>query len=191
MLAAAVAASPRPGRADPPAASSPVSLTDLMRTLASVAQRQATFTEEKHLAALDRPLVSSGELRYRRPAYLEKRTLAPKREDLVIDGERLTITDPASGADHVVDLGSTPEISALVDLVRGTLAGDLAALQQHYRVAIEGTAAAWRLSLVPTEMRLAGFIKVVRIDGEGSEPRRIDTVQANGDWSRMTIVTVH
>jgi outer membrane lipoprotein-sorting protein len=140
------------------------------------------------LAALDRPLVSSGELRYRRPSYLEKLTLVPKREELTVDGNRLTITDPRTGADRVVDLAGMPEVSALVDLVRGTLAGDLAALQQHYLVTVEGTAAAWRLTLVPTETRLAGFIKLVRINGEGSEPRIIDTIQANGDWSRMTIV---
>ena len=88
-----------------------------MRTLASVAQRQATFTEEKHLAALDRPLVSTGELRYRRPSYLEKLTLAPKREELLVDGQRLTITDPATGTDRVVDLSGSPEVSALVDLI--------------------------------------------------------------------------
>jgi outer membrane lipoprotein-sorting protein len=182
---------PHPARAEPAAASSPVSLADLMRTLASVAQRQATFSEQKHLAALDRPLVSSGELHYRRPAYLEKLTLVPKREELLVDGGKLIITDPTTGADRVVDLAGMPEVSALVDLVRGTLAGDLAALQSHYRVTAEGTAPAWRLSLIPTEARLAGFIKLVRIDGEGTEPRIIDTIQANGDWSRMTIDPVH
>ncbi len=78
-----------------------------------------------------------------------------------------------------------------MDLVRGTLAGDLGALQRHYRVAVEGTARAWRLTLTPTEAQLAGFIRVVRIDGEGTEPRQIDTIQANGDWSRMVIEPVH
>jgi hypothetical protein len=92
-----------------------------------------------------------------------------------------------TGADRVMDLGSAPEVSALVDLVRGTLAGDLAALQRHCRVTVEGTAGSWRLSLTPAEAGLGGFIRVVRIDGEGTEPLIIDTVEANGDWSRMTI----
>ena len=161
-----------------------------MTSLASVAQRQATFSEEKHLGALNEPLVSSGTLRYRRPSYLEKVTQLPKPERLVVDGDRLTVTD-AAGAVKEIDLGNMPEVGAFVDLVRGTLAGDLGALQRHYRVAIEGTARTWQLSLIPTEARLAGFIKLVRIDGEGTEPRTIDTIQANGDWSRMVIEPVH
>jgi outer membrane lipoprotein-sorting protein len=161
-----------------------------MHNLASVAQRQATFTEEKHLSALDQPLLSTGDLSYRRPSYLEKQTKTPRSEQLVVDGNKLTVTD-AAGAAKVVDLGTMPEVGAFVDLVRGTLAGDLAALQRHYRVDIEGTARAWRLTLTPTEAQLAGFIRVVRIDGEGTEPRQIDTIQANGDWSRMVIEPVH
>jgi hypothetical protein len=178
----------RPLRAEPQA--SPVSLFDVMASLASIAQRQATFSEGRHLAALDQPLVSNGTLRYRRPSYLEKVTLFPKPERLIVDGDRLTVTD-AAGAEKTIDLGNMPEVGAFVDLVRGTLAGDLGALQRHYRVAIEGTARAWRLSLTPTEARLAGFIKLVRIDGEATEPRMIDTIQANGDWSRMVIEPVH
>jgi len=50
---------------------------------------------------------------------------------------------------------------------------------------------AWRLSLTPTEARLASFIRIVRIAGERTEPRLIDTIQANGDWSRMVIDPVH
>jgi outer membrane lipoprotein-sorting protein len=157
-----------------------------MRSLASVAQRQASFSEEKHLAALDRPLLSTGELRYRRPSYLEKLTEAPQRERLVVDGDRLTVTDP-NGGDRTIDLNGMPEVGALVDLVRGTLAGDLGALQRHYRLTVEGTEHAWRLSLTPTEARLAGFIRSVRIDGEGTEPLAIETTEANGDWSRMAI----
>ena len=178
-----------PALAEPLA--SPVSLGELMASLASVAARQANFTEEKHLAALDRPLLSSGELHYRRPSFLEKLTQVPRRERLIVDGDRLTMTDPATGADRVMDLASTPEVSGLVDLVRGTLAGDLDALQRHCRVTVDGTARSWRLSLTPTEAGLAGFIRVVRIDGEGTEPRVIDTVEANGDWSRMIIDPVH
>lgn len=175
----------RPALAEPQP--SKVSLAELMRSLASVAARQASFTEEKHLAALDRPLVSSGQLHYRRPSYLQKLTQSPQREVLTVDGDRLTMTDPTTGADRVMDLDSTPEVSALVDLVRGTLAGDLAALQRHCRVTVDGTARSWRLSLTPTEARLAGFIREVRIGGEGTEPLVIDTIEANGDWSRMTI----
>lgn len=41
---------------------------------------RAHFTERKYIALLDKPVVSSGEMRYTAPDYLEKRTLTPRLE---------------------------------------------------------------------------------------------------------------
>ena len=42
-------------------------LDELMRLLGARTEASATFTEQQHLAALDRPLRSSGELSWRAP----------------------------------------------------------------------------------------------------------------------------
>ena len=56
--------------------------------LARVPESNATFVEVKTLAMLTRPLRASGRLAYRRPAHLEKITLEPQAESLVVDGDK-------------------------------------------------------------------------------------------------------
>lgn len=158
----------------------------VMAALASVSQRQGFFTEEKQLAALERPVVVTGSLTYRRPSYLEKHALAPRREDLVVDNNVLTVTDEA-GATRRLELSAQPEIRALVETIRATLAGDLAALQRDFSVDSAGEIADWRLILLPTNPKLAGLVRLVQIEGSGPEPKRIETVMVNGDRTRLTI----
>lgn len=161
-------------------------LAALMERLARVAERQATFHEEKTLAALERPIASAGRLVYRRPNHLEKLTTEPMTESLVVDGGKLTIAIGKEPS-RTVDLGSAPELQALVDTVRGTLAGDLATLQRYYSVAAEGTASSWRLTLAPATPVVARFVRQVVVDGTAANPTLIRILQANGDEQRMFI----
>jgi hypothetical protein len=160
-------------------------LAAVMAGLAQVPVRRSIFQEEKTLAAVDGVLRSSGTLLYRRPGHLEKRTLDPEAELLVVDGQYLSIT-AGQDAPRVVDLDRQPELRALVDTVRAPLAGDLPTLERLFQVRADGSMAAWRLSLSPAP-RLARFVRAVTIDGAGAEVRSIDVVQANGDEQRMTI----
>lgn len=173
---------------DEPAA--PFGLAQLMRALHAVAARRASFTEVKILAALDRPLTVRGTLVYVRPDYLEKTTLTPQRERLIVKDHRLGI-ETAGQPERVLDLDDQPEIRAMVDTVRGTLSGNLALLQRYYTVALSGTPQAWRLTLTPSGQQIAQIVRVVHIDGAGAAPYLIDTIQANGDTTRMTIVATH
>jgi len=159
----------------------------LMRMLATVPERRASFHEEKTIAALTRPVQDGGTLRYVRPAFLEKHTVTPREEDLIVDGPRLTIRRPVQDDERTLDLRDQPALDALVDAVRGTLAGDIGLLRRHFDVGLEGSAQAWRLTLTPTDPAVARFMRVVRIDGGGSEVRVVDTVEANGDSTHMTI----
>ena len=59
------------------------------RIMSALAQRRhghVTFVEKKFIAMLDRPVESSGELLYDAPDRLEKKTLKPRPESLVIEG---------------------------------------------------------------------------------------------------------
>ncbi len=157
-----------------------------MAALASVPRRHGAFTETKQLAALTQPLVATGELTYIRPSHLEKRTLQPQPEDLVVDADRLAITGP-DGHERRMDLSGQPELRALVDTIRATLAGDLATLQRNFRLTLAGTAQSWRLILLPADARLAELVTSVTIDGTGADPRVIATAQPNGDATTLTI----
>ena len=132
-------------------------IDELMQMLALVSESNASFVEVKTLALLTRPLRASGRLAYRRPAHLEKITQEPQAESLVVDGDKLTLTE-AGTTPRAIDLNGEPIIHALVDSVRGTLSGDLAVLRRSYAVTMAGTVANWRLTLTPIDANIAGLV---------------------------------
>jgi hypothetical protein len=170
--------------AEPPP---PAWLGDLMGRLAAITERHETFREERHFAALDAPVITQGRLIYRRPAHLEKITAAPDPETLVVDGDHLTITS-GHDAPQSVRLGRRPEVTALVEAVRGTLSGDLGVLESHYRIRAEGGLSNWHLLLQPKDAALQHVLRDIAIAGQGTGIRDIRITQANGDDQAMSIV---
>ena len=146
---------------------------------------RATFEERKFLSLLDRPVESSGELTFTPPGRLEKRTLKPRAESLVVDGDLVTIE--RAGRRRTFALADQPELGVLVESIRGTLAGDLRALSRHYTVDLDGSLERWRLFLRPTEPSVAALVNRVEIGGARAEVRTIEIVQGDGDRSVMTI----
>ena len=185
ILLAALAASPARA-ADPPLALEP-----LMAALAQNGPGTVRFAETKTSALLKAPIESSGTLTYAAPSRLEKRTLAPRDERFAVDGETVVVEMAARNAGEKrrleLRLGDYPAIRAFVESIRGTLAGDLAALRRHYRVELEGTWSDWRLHLLPSDPQMAELVLKVVIGGAGGEVRRVEILEASGDRSVMTI----
>jgi len=160
-----------------------------MERLARVPERRATFLETKSIAGLTAPLHVSGTLYYRRPDHIEKITTQPRPEILLVDGERLSLTENNAPA-RVLDLDSQPAIRALVDAIRGTLSGDLVMLRRTYRVEMAGDLNSWRLNLTPLDPQLVRWVRMIVIYGEGSRLTFVRTIQTNGDESQMTVNTM-
>lgn len=158
-----------------------------MAALAGVRTSAASFVEAKELAALDAPLVSRGTLRWTAPSRLERRTTEPVQEILTVEGDRLTFEKPSERLRRTLSLDRAPELRGLIEAVRATLAGDLRSLRRYYSVGLEGTTDAWRLTLVPTDRATRDVLEVVRIDGADAAITQVETVEASGDVTRMTI----
>jgi Outer membrane lipoprotein carrier protein LolA-like len=171
----------------PSAAGADLGVEELMRSLAQVRSRTASFVERKHVAILNAPLESSGTLVYTAPGRLEKHTIAPRAESLVLEGDRLTLEDKGRDRKRTFALPEQPVIQAFVEGVRSTLAGDLATLSRFYQVALEGNERRWRLLLRPREQRMQDFVSEIRISGSLDRIRTIEIVEAGGDRSVMTI----
>lgn len=173
------------------AADPPLALEPLMAALARNGPGTVRFAETKTSALLKAPIESSGTLTYAAPSRLEKRTLAPRDERFAVDGETVVVEMSARNAGEKrrleLRLGDYPAIRAFVESIRGTLAGDLAALRRHYRVELEGTWSDWRLHLLPSDPQMAELVLKVVIGGAGGEVRRIEILEASGDRSVMTI----
>ena len=160
----------------------------LERLLAGFAQNQqarASFVEKKSVRVLERPLVSSGELRFEAPDRLEKRTLRPRPEVLRLDGDTLTLERGERRLQ--LDLRSHPEAGAFVESIRATLAGDRAALERVYALRLEGGERSWVLTLTPRDPGMASLVARIRIAGRGAEVTVIEILQANGDSTLMSV----
>jgi hypothetical protein len=162
--------------------------SDLDAVMGVLAMRQhgrVEFIEQQFLAVLDHPVESSGELRYDAPDHLEKRTLLPRPENLVLAGGVLTVE--RRGRKHVLDLQRYPQIQPFVESIRATLAGDRSALERIFHVEFAGSVERWNLVLVPVDRQLARTVKQVQIDGSRDQLHRIEIRQADGDRSLMTL----
>jgi hypothetical protein len=166
-------------------ADAPGPLDEVMRLLAMRQHGRVEFIEQQFLAVLDHPVESSGELRYDAPDHLEKRTLLPHPENLVLAGGELTLE--RSGRRHVVDLHRYPQIQPFVESIRATLAGDRSALQRFFHVEFDGSVQRWVLTLVPLEHQAKLNVAQVQIDGSRDQLLKIEIRQPDGDRSLMTL----
>ncbi|MBU1263874.1 MAG: outer membrane lipoprotein carrier protein LolA [Gammaproteobacteria bacterium] len=169
----------------PLAQAAPLSIAELMVGLAKHPQGAATFTETKTISILEQPIESSGELLFIAPARLEKRTLKPKPETMVLDGGTLTLE--RGRRKHVLQLKDYPEVAGMIESIRATLAGDLQALEQIYHLALDGGQERWTLVLTPLDPKVSAVIARIRMEGGRNVVRSVEILQADGDRSLMTI----
>lgn len=160
-------------------------IDQLMRGLAQIRSEHSSFVEKKFIAMLDRPVESSGELFYSAPGHLEKRTIKPKPESMILDHGTLVIE--RGRQKHELQLQDYPELAAFIDSIRGTLAGDRKALERNFRLSLDGTAERWTLQLLPLDEKMQAVVRRIRIAGVHYAVRSVEITQADGDSSLMLI----
>ncbi|HJX58060.1 MAG TPA: LolA-related protein [Thiobacillus sp.] len=169
----------------PSVQAAPLSIAQLMANLAKNPQGAATFTEKKFIAILEQPIESSGELLFIAPARLEKRTLKPRPETMVLDGDTLTLE--RGRRKHVLQLKDYPEVAGMIESIRATLAGDRKALERVYHLVLDGGQERWTLVLTPLDPKVGAVIARIRMEGVKDVVRSVEIIQADGDRSLMTI----
>lgn len=164
-------------------------LSDLMHLLAQQKSGKANFIEKKYIGFLDQPLESSGELSFDAPDRLEKRSLKPRPETMLLDGDKLTVTlyekQPLN-----LRLQDHPEVAAMVESIRGTLCGDKAALEKSYAIDFTGPQGKWQLTLTPLQKAVSKVVRQIRIGGADANIKTITFDQTDGDRFEMTISKV-
>ena len=198
------------------AAAAPTDPAALLKSIAADGrgERRASFVEIKTSALFAAPMQARGTLIFRPPDVLEKRTIAPEPERLRIEAGQLSIEGaPIRGQAQrrVLRLSDVPLLAPLVEGLRATLAGDLAALQTHYEVSLRhelgqpprspkeaslrllrawAAGDAWVLHLVPRDPALRATVQYLRIVGSGSEIGLIEIVEVGGDRSEMWLTSI-
>jgi hypothetical protein len=164
-------------------------LGQLMGSLAQRKHGEVAYREEDYFAILDRPVKSSGVLVYDAPDRLEKRTLKPKKESLVLQGDDLTAQ--RGRRIYHLQLSAYPQVAPLVAAIRDTLGGNEAALERVFKVDFTGTEGDWKLRLVPLDEDVARKVSTVEIAGARDEIRSVTISQVDGDRSVMTLGPPH
>ena len=160
-------------------------LDEVMGLLAMRQHGRVEFIEQQFLSVLKRPIESSGELRYDAPDRLEKRTLKPRTETLVLSGGILTVE--RANSRRVTDLHAYPQVLPFVESIRATLAGDRGALERVFHLDFAGSLVRWSLVLVPLDSKVKQSVAQVRIDGMRDQLQRVEIRQPDGDRSLMTL----
>jgi hypothetical protein len=176
-----------PGYAQRAPAAVEWTLPALMNTMRQVRESSGRFVETKYLRLLNQAQRSSGRLIYVAPDRLQKETLEPTTARLTIIGDRLTIERQGEKPKEI-SLRDYSEIGALVESVRATLAGDLPALTRHFNATLEGDPNSWALNLVPKEAKLRELVTAIRIRGERTAVRDVETTEADGDRTDMAVI---
>lgn len=158
-------------------------IDSLMQLLAQHRHGEASFVEQHFMKLLKRPVESLGELRFDAPDRLEKRTLEPQPEDLVLEGDELRMT--RHGRTRTASLADYPQIRPLIEGMRATLAGDRAGLERLFEVQFFGDLARWTLLLVPR----APDSRVARVQIEGARDALllVEVRERDGDRSLLTL----
>ena len=160
-------------------------LQRLMQALAQHQHDHVVFTEHQFIAVLDRPLESSGELFFDAPDRLEKRTLVPKPESVVLEKGNVVIRRGAKIRSFA--LSDYPQFGLVIDSIRATVGGNLESLQRYYHLEFQSGAVNWTLTLVPRSKALAAQIVAIRVVGAAEVIREIQIRRSNGDRSDMLI----
>ena len=160
-------------------------LDTVLRLLASQRHSHSAFTEVHRLAMLERPLVSKGELLYEAPAHLEKRTLEPKAETLILDHGVLTAH--RGHRTWTMPLNEYPQVVPFVESMRATLAGDRAALERFFTLAFDGSVDQWVLNLIPVDPAVVRSVRKIRFAGSHDAIGTVEITEADGDTSVLTV----
>jgi outer membrane lipoprotein-sorting protein len=163
----------------------PFDLAHLMAHFASAKKASAQFIEQRHVHFLKAPLTAKGVLIFTAPNRLEKKTLEPAPEDLVVDGDTLTVEH--GGQTQTLSLAAYPQIGAFIEGIRATLTGDVVSLQRIYQTDLQGNANSWQLQLQPRDAAMQAVVRLIAISGKGDAIDRIETVEHDGDRTDMRI----
>ncbi len=169
------------------AAAEPFSLAKLQAVSVGIATVRVAFTQEKHLAILDEPLVAAGLVEISRPLQAVRWEFTGR--SLVVWNRGRLRRWGADGKEESAG-GKDAGVSALGDQMQGLLTGDFSALGRVFSVTPVADGSA-RLTLVPLKAELTRFLTGIDLQfrEDLSAPSAMVITAAGGDTTAYTFAT--
>lgn len=158
---------------------SAVTLSDRLATFSTLDESSGSFVEIWSADYLDEPLISKGELAYKRPGHLSKFITHPERIEQHIDGNQLTVIH--KDETHSMQLSEQPELAAGIYALQAVLDGDEKSLLQHFEIRHNELDTGWSMSLAPKDQQTADSIELIMLQGKGNRIQRVTIQFHNGD----------
>ncbi|MBE1276905.1 outer membrane lipoprotein carrier protein LolA [Enterovibrio baiacu] len=166
-----------------------LTLSDLQTRLSAHDITRGDFTQTRHLAMLDMPLVSQGAFLLSQHHGLLWQQTTPFPLSLVLTGTTLTQRIPGQ-ADNIVNADDNPMVFYFSRLFLSLFQGDTDALAAQFDLQLTGSTEKWKLVLTPKQPPLSQVFKEITL--QGAEHIDILTLhEVRGDHSdiRFTNVT--
>ncbi len=142
---------------------------------------QGSFTQQRHLRSLDKPVQTGGQFALRPGNGLFWHLQKPFDMKLRVRRDGITRQD-AQGRWR--SNGSQTAQAAQVKLFMAVLGGDTAELQRHFNLALSGNAQQWRLTLTPKTAVMRQIFNKITISG-GQLVQTVELDEKQGDRTVM------
>ncbi len=167
-------------------AAAPDLATTILSHLGKPGSAQTPFIEVSYRGMLDRPLITSGTMKWLGGDRLERDVEKPYKMVAKIGDGQMSV-QRGSGAVQSMPISRAPQIAAILSGFRALLGGDVAQLSQDFDVKAAGNEARWVLTLTPRSNELKARVQSIQIDGRNDAPRCMTMTEADGDTT-ITLV---
>jgi hypothetical protein len=144
---------------------------------------RAEFVQSKQVAAMKRPLVTSGHLTFSQQHGVLWQIEQPYRMSYVLGEERI-VEISSDGVRRERGLREVPGLAQVGRVFRAMLGANTAALQEVFEVTVEGNVGKWEISLKPRQAQLAQFLSGMQLSGA----RFVESItisEAGGDTTQI------
>lgn len=162
---------------------------DPVFALLKLERLSCTFTEQKHVALLARPLTSTGTIYFDRAQGIARTTLTPKPQQIVLTKTSLRIRK--GKAVEVIPLDKSKDLKAFAMIFPTLLRGERAELEKAFDLGLYGSAKAWwALSFTPKAPSLQKLVKNVVVIGTQTRIVSLRITEASGDTTETKLADV-
>ncbi len=148
-----------------------------------------SFTEQKHVALLAKPLRSTGTILFERDRGIARTTLTPKPQQVVLT--RTTLRIKKGKRVEEVPLDKSKDLKAFATIFPTLLRGERAELEKAFTIGLYGSDADWwALTFTPKTDSLKKLVKGVTVFGKKSELVSLQVIEATGDSTETQLASI-
>lgn len=151
---------------------------------------RCAFHDQKHIALLARPLVSTGVITFDRDRGIVRSTSAPHAEKAILTRTALRIQK--GGRVEDIPLDKTKDLQAFALIFPTLLRGERQVIERSFEIALYGRADAWwALQFTPRSDSLRALVRRVVVFGRAGELVALQVAEASGDITDTRLSDLH